>query len=353
LGEIASKKISLQSSGVRLNWELEEELSKNFTGAASDYLSFFLEETPVGILNGFYTDKSPFWIKSHNGGYSIFEDDKHFNDITFLERPKFFDKTTLKGTRMERLCKMVAPGFPIIYLNRGCMYLGPDQCKFCVVGYIDTEAKKDPHEVAEVVRSGVSEDVIKSHVALTAGALPDDLAIKLLGEATEAIKDEVNIPVAVNAELPRDVNNIKWLANADSVYFNLEIFDGSKRREIMPGKSEFTIDHYSRIFSECQEYFGDNQVASVLLAGLEEDESYLQGIDFLAKMGVMPVPVPFYPTFHSKLEGTKPPSKERMKYLYNESGNLVNEYGLDPFKTKAGFMKGGAIFAFKEVLRGI
>lgn len=45
----------------------------------------------------------------------------------------------------------------------------------------------------------------------------------------------------------------------------------------------------------------------------------------------------------------KPPSAERMRRIYERSVEIIRAYGLDPFKTKAGFMRGGAIFALKEV----
>jgi hypothetical protein len=353
LGEIADKKILLQSTGVKIDWELEEKLSQIKVGAVSDYMSFFIDGVPVGLLNGFYTDRSSFELKANGRGYAIFKDGEHFHDVTFLDKPLFFDLNTSIGTKMERLCKMVAPGFPIIYMNRGCMYWGPSQCKFCVVGYIDTEAKKDPYEVAEVVSEGVEEGAIKTHVALTAGAFPDDKGIKLLGEATEAIKDLVDIPVSVNAEPPRDLKHIKWLSNADSVYFNLEVFDPFRRKEILPGKSEFEVNYYDSVFKECFEYFEENQVASVLLTGLEDKDSYLHGIEHLTAQGVMPVPVPFYPVFHSRLENVDPPDAEMMMDVYVDSGDIMDEFGLDPFKSKAGFMRGGAIFSLKEVLKGI
>jgi hypothetical protein len=353
LGEIALKKIALQSKGVKLDWRLEEKLSKEHTGAVSDYLSFFIDEWPVGVLNGFYSDSSPFEIKPHHGGYAVFEGENHFCDISFLGRPSFFKGVTKNGIRMDRLCKMVAPGFPIIYLNRGCVYWGLKQCKFCVVGYIDTDERKDPFDVAETVAAGVDEGAIKTHVALTAGALPGDGALRLLGKTTEAIKDFVDIPVSVNAEPPRDLNHLSWVSGADSVYFNLELYDAAKRREIMPGKSEITVAEYDRVFSRSFEHFDEGQVGSVLLAGLEDDSSYLAGIEHLASNGVIPVPVPFYPAFHSRLENTSPPEAGRMMRIYIESADIIEEYGLDPFKTKAGFMRGGAIFALKEVMRGV
>ncbi|RMF91514.1 MAG: hypothetical protein D6733_00945, partial [Methanobacteriota archaeon] len=117
--------MEVQSRGVRIDWRLEEELSTDYVGAVSDYMSFFMDDVPVGILNGFYTDSSPFEIKRTDGGFAIYREGEPYQDITFLKRPAFFDRETNRGTVMSRLCKMVAPGFPIIYMNRGCMYWGP------------------------------------------------------------------------------------------------------------------------------------------------------------------------------------------------------------------------------------
>jgi len=233
------------------------------------------------------------------------------------------------------------------------MYWGQEQCKFCVVGYIDTDSKKDPSEVAEVVACGVEEGSIKTHVALTSGALPRDEALKLLGETSKAIKDLVDLPVSVNAEPPRKVENIEMLSSADTVYFNLEIYDRTKRKEIMPGKSEYTPEYYDRVFEECKEYFDENQIGSVLLAGLEDESTHIEGIEHLAKQGVIPVPIPLYPTFHTKIEKTHPPSEAKMKGIYLKTKETLDEHGLDPFKTKAGFMRGGSIFALKEICRDI
>jgi hypothetical protein len=42
-----------------------------------------------------------------------------------------------------------------------------------------------------------------------------------------------------------------------------------------------------------------------------------------------------------------------MKNIYLSSIEIIKEYGLDPFKTKAGFMRGGALSALKEVMKGV
>ncbi|MEE9594920.1 MAG: radical SAM protein [Candidatus Hydrothermarchaeales archaeon] len=355
MGVVAEKKMMLQSKGVRMTWELEKDLAKKFAGAESDYLSFFMDstKTPVGVLNGLYTDGSPFEVKEVEDGYAIFEDEELFADITFIERPSFFDSTTSSGVKMGKMCKLVAPGFPIIYMSKGCVYWGEKQCKFCVVGYIDTKDEKEPMETAEVVDAGVREGAIKSHVALTSGALARDRGSDLMASAAKAIKEKVEIPISANVEPPRDLDSIDKLkeAGADSIYINLEVYDEAKRRDIMPGKSGFGIDYYDGAFERCLEVFEENQVASVMLAGLESDTTCLEGVEHLACLGVVPVVIPFYPTAHSKLNGMCPPSVDRMRKLYTEAADIIREYGLNPFATKAGFIKGGAIFALKEVMK--
>jgi len=343
------KKILIQSKGLRIPWEIEKELNEKFTGVESDYPSFFIGDTPVALLNGFYSESSPFEIGRYKEGYGIFKEGELFTEVSFLPKKPFLERRTSKGTEMKNIVKMVTPGFPIIYLNTGCMYWGEKQCKFCVVGHIDTKKIKDPYEVAETVAAGVEEGAIKTHVALTSGALPGDRGLELLAETTSAIKSLVDIPVSVNLEPPDDIEKLSLLEDADSIYLNLEVYDEEKRREFLPGKSEFPVEYYYDVFEECFELFDENQVCSVLLAGLEEDETYLKGVEELACRGVLPVTTPFYPALMSKLSSASPPEAERMERIYRRAAEIINDYGLDPFKTKAGFMRGGAIFALKEV----
>jgi radical SAM protein (TIGR04043 family) len=347
----ADKKMELQSRGVRIDYALEERLKGDFPTATSDYLSFMMEGAPVAMLGGFYTDSSPYEIKETEGGFGIFKEEELFSKVEFLKRPDFFNDSTSDGVAMEKLCKLVAPGFLIVYLSTGCAYWGEMQCKFCVTGHIETIKNKKPAQVAELAEAGAGE--IGSHIALTSGALPKDRGSELLAETSRRIKEKVDVPLSVNSEPPKDLNMIDDMGKADSIYINMEVFDEKKRKEIMPGKSEFKAADYDRVFKRCTDTFEDNQVCSVLLAGLEEDNTYLEGVEFLAGRGVVPAVVPFYPTSLSKLNEKSPPPAERMKNLYLRSADIMKDHGLDPRKTKAGFIKGGALSALKEVMQNV
>jgi radical SAM protein (TIGR04043 family) len=349
--DIANLKMELQAKGVKIDYSLEEKIVKKFPTATSDYMSFLIGDVPVAMLNGYYTDSSPFEIKMRGNKFSIFKNGDFLTDVEFLQRPRFFDISTSDGVSMEKLGKLVAPGFLIVYMTTGCIYWGEAQCKFCVTGYIDTLKIKKASWIAELAEKGAKE--IKSHIALTSGALPKDRGSKLLAETVNSIKERVNIPVSVNLEPPRNMGWLDKLSNADSIYINLEVYDEKARALFLPGKSEFKLEYYDRIFKRCLEVFEENQVGSVLLAGLEGENTYLEGVEHLASLGVMPVVIPFYPTSLSKLNSLKPPSATKMKEIYLNSIDIIKSYGLDPFKTKAGFMRGGALTAIKEVMRGV
>jgi len=351
---LADKKIKLQSKGVRIDAELEENLKSGYCTAVSDYMSFMMQGIPVGMLNGFYTDYSPFEVKElEEDKFAVFENGELFSEIEFLPRPKFFDRKTKNGIAMSELLKLVAPGFAIIYMSRECIFVGKSQCKFCVVDKIGTSPHKDPADVAEAVYEGVKEKAIKSHIALTCGALSKDASYEILQNTIKETLSLAKIAISVNPEPPKKLEALEKVSEADSIYINLEVFDRKKRSEILPGKSKIKIEHYKKVFEECTRIFEKNQVCSVLLAGLESDESFLEGVEFLASNSVMPVVVPFYPAFHSKLEHVSPPPAERMKKIYGSSIDIIKRYGLNPFATKGGFMKGGAIFALKEVMNGV
>ncbi|MFQ6051141.1 MAG: radical SAM protein [Candidatus Hydrothermarchaeota archaeon] len=352
---VARKKILLQSKGVRIDFDLENKLKKRFSGVTQDFMSFFMDEIPVGILNGYFTEESPFEIRQIGNEQFVFKSDELFAKIRFLPRPDFLNKRTSEGIKMEDLCNYVAPGFLIIYLSQRCVYWRvKKQCKFCVTEYEDKLAEKNKEQIVELVEQALKEGSIKTHVNLTTGTLKGpDRGIKPLAEVTNAIKERFDVKVSVNGEPPRDLKYLDLLENADSLYINIEIFDEKYRKELMPGKGMIPIEHYVEVFKKSLEIFDENQVCSTLLAGLQRDEKLLEGAEFLAQLGVLPVVLPFYPRPFTPLENLKPPDAERMEKIYAETSEIIKDYGLDPFKTKAGFMRGGAIFALKEVYESL
>jgi radical SAM protein (TIGR04043 family) len=350
----ADIKMELQAHGLRVPERLQAELSMDHI-VQPQYISFMMGEVPVGIMNGPYSESSPFEVGIVEGKTWILKDGAPHVEIRFLEWPDFFDMKTSRGTPMSGICSLVAPGFTICYVNRGCVYWREEyQCRFCIVERLSSREVKDPRDVGETMRAGVEGGAIKSHVALTAGAQPGrDRGNLAVGEAADAIKELVDIPISANTEPPKDLGYLDSLENCDSAYFNLEVFDRQARQKWIPGKGRIPLQTYEEVFQRSLELFGENQVGSVLLAGLEEDRTLLEGVRWLAEQGVIPVVEPVYPLQGSLIPEMRPPAAGRMKALYEATIEIVDENGLRPDRTRAGFIKGGALSAMGEVRLGL
>lgn len=73
-------------------------------------------------------------------------------------------------------------------------------------------------------------------------------------------------------------------------------------------------------------------VETLLVAGIEDDESLLAGVEHLAERGICPLIAPFYPAAGSDLEqeGLRSPSAERMKGIYLKAAEILRKYDLTP-----------------------
>jgi len=89
----------------------------------------------------------------------------------------------------------------------------------------------------------------------------------------------------------------------DAAIMSLEVWDEAIRQRVCPGKGRVSRDEYMSAWTNAIEKFGEGQVASVLLVGLEPEESTIEGIDALVDLGVIPTLIPFRPYNGTPLVG--------------------------------------------------
>ncbi|MBI5233082.1 MAG: hypothetical protein HY880_01870, partial [Deltaproteobacteria bacterium] len=124
----------------------------------------------------------------------------------------------------------------------------------------------------------------------------DDGGIELLRPYIKAIKNHFNTLVAVEALPP---TNNRWIdetyaLGADSVLYNLEIYDKELFEIICPGRARLIgRERYLDALRYAATIFPSGTVSSHLIVGLEPPGSTCAGIDFLAGMGVVPI-LPIY-----------------------------------------------------------
>jgi biotin synthase-related radical SAM superfamily protein len=346
IGVLGKKKTELQTHGVRVPLELQEELMREWNAPAikNGRFVFCLESpedghlTTVLIINGKFADHTPFhMIKTDDGRFEVWKDDEKYTEVVMLPRPKFYDKQTSDGVRMSDIAVIGEPDHLRSVLNQRCGYQSIGKaCKFCAVeswwaGY----TSKTPAHVAEVAEAAYKEG-IAGHVTLSTGTkLSQGKGLEDLVATARLINSKACVTMTLNFEPLSDYAMLETLlregkeAGATTVLCNIECFDVDMRKDIMPMKGRNTIEDYMRVWDKCVNIFDHNEVYTMAIAGLgESDESILKGVELVASMGVVCSVVPHTPMRKAAYEDMTPPSVDRMLRLYEAALPIYESYGL-------------------------
>jgi biotin synthase-related radical SAM superfamily protein len=343
LGRIS---VELQTHGVIVAADLQEELERDWNAPAirRGRFVFLIEQPSTGlfttvlVINGKFAEKSPFcMVRAGDGRYQILKDGDKYTEIFMLPRPEYYDMKTADGIPMSDIAVIGEPGHLRSVLNQRCGYqqLGLG-CKFCAIeswwaGYMD----KTPIHVAQVAEAAWKEGMAR-HITLSTGTkLTAGKGLEDLVAAARLIRERTDLTMTLNFEPLNDFTLLERLlregkeAGATTVLCNIECFDEDLREGLMPLKGRNTIEDYMRVWDKCVAIFDHNEVHTMVIAGLgEDDESILRGVELAASMGVVVSIVPHTPMRHAAFEDMSPPSVARILHLYRMALPLYERYGL-------------------------
>ena len=346
VGVLGKKKTDLQTHGVLVSPQLQDELEREWNAPAIKNGRFvFCLESPVDgslttvlIINGKFSERSPFHLeKAAPGRFEVWKDHQKYTDVVLLPRPAFYDQTTSDGVPMTDIAVIGEPDHLRSVLNQRCGYqqLGK-ACKFCAVeswwaGYKD----KSPRHVAEVAEAACREGAAR-HVTLSTGTkLTAGKGLEDLVETARLVHQRTSATMTLNFEPVTDFSLLESLlqegreAGATTALCNIECFDESLREEIMPLKGKNSIQDYVQVWKKCVDVFDHNEVYTMAIAGLgESDESILRGVELAASVGVVASIVPHTPMRNAAYESMTPPEVSRMLYLYEAALPIYEKYGL-------------------------
>ena len=346
VGVLGRKKTELQAKGVKIPEELFDELEKEWNAPAvrNGRFVFCLESpddgtlTTVLIINGKFVEKSPFhMVKNDLGMFEVWKDDEKYTDVVLLPRPKFYDNLTSDGVPMSDVAVIGEPNHLRSVLNHRCGYqqIGKS-CKFCAIeswwaGYTD----KSPAQVAEVAETAYKEGMAKHATLSTGTRLSQGKGLEDIVETAKLIQAKADVTKTLNFEPLTDFSLLESLlregkqAGATTALCNVECFDESLREYIMPIKGKNTIADYIKVWQKCVDIFDHNEVYTMVIAGIgEDDASILRGVELAASVGVVASIVPHTPMRKAVFEDMEPPATERMLYLYEEALPIYEKYGL-------------------------
>ncbi len=293
-------KIDLMLRGIRLDNALEgHPLFKGRAGKGVDIIlpNEALVNVPCGDE---FTKASPYLLHSSGKHYTITAPkDGRGVPVKVVEPPSFYSEYTTTGKAFSDIATLHG-SYSVITPKPVCELFNKNaECRYCAGGFDKVEANPVVYTVDEVLET--AEAILKEGASdiiyLSIGYSDcDDGGIEFLAPYIVALKKHFRCLVAVEA-LPPKSN--KWIdetygLGADSILYNLELFDKELFETICPGLAK-TIgrERYIEALKYAATLFPNGTVASHLIVGLEPPGSTRQGIDMLTSMGVVPI-LPIY-----------------------------------------------------------
>lgn len=297
LNNPGSLKIDLMLQGTRI----DDPVVRAWACGSSGVDIMLPRSTLVNIpCNEEFTKRSPYLIRKKAGGEGfVITDGAGEVPVSFVERPAFYSKKTTTGVPFSKIAAshgsytVITPSPRCDFFNRSV------ECKYCA-GNFDISGNENVvytvEEVLEtveaVLREGASTVI---YLSIGFSDTPDG-GIEMLRPYIQAVKKHFNCLVAVEALPPKDNRwiNDTYALGADSVLYNLEIYDKELFELICPGRAELIgRKRYLDALKYAAGIFPNGTVASHLIVGLEPPGSTCMGIDCLTGMGVVPI-LPIY-----------------------------------------------------------
>jgi len=234
----------------------------------------------------------------------------------------FYEEKELTRGKLEPALAH-CPEQAFITLCERCIF----DCKYCPVPKLQGHVKNE-EEVVSIVDEVLKTGNLKA-ISLTSG-----VETSVEGEVERVLKllpalKKYNVPIGVSVYPTAGCSRKFYESGVSEVKYNVETMDREIFEKVCGGLS---LDYILDKLKEAVEVFGKNRVFSNFIIGLgESDASVQEGIERLAKMGVIPILRPVNP--HPLRVGecfTERPSPERLLKLAKIEAEILKKYELNP-----------------------
>jgi len=215
------------------------------------------------------------------------------------------------------------PEQAFITLCEKCIF----DCKYCPVPKLQGHVKSE-EEVLSIVDEVLRTGNLKA-ISLTSG-----VETSVEGEVERVLKllpalKKYNVPIGVSVYPTEGCSRKFYEEGVFEVKYNVETMDSKIFKKVC---EDLSLDYILDKLKEAVDVFGKNRVFSNFIIGLgESDSSVMEGVETLAKMGVIPILRPVNP--HPLRIGdcfTERPSPERLLRLAKIEAEILKKHGLNP-----------------------
>lgn len=351
----AMLKANLLSGGIKIQKETVKELRDNFKENNYGYNNpnwfinnepFILPQEivlPEEIIVSFrYRPNSPYEILVKEGEPFIFDKNRCVTKVKFSKRPAFYNKYTSDGALMKNIGSIYGLNALVFFTLNHCEFWDKGlQCKFCSIVptremFRKTEIQKDIDQVVEVALEATNEGNVDFINFIGGSFLDHNLEIQRHIRFIKAVKNALNVPEINGFLITIPPDNLKMIdkiyeSGIKGVKFNLEIYTPHLFKQLCPGKALFGREKFIKALEYAVKVFGEGNVYSNLIVGLEDKESLLEGAKYLASMGVVPEGNTFHPDKGTSLAYRSTFSQYELITIYREIAKIIRENHLKPF----------------------
>jgi biotin synthase-related radical SAM superfamily protein len=212
-----------------------------------------------------------------------------------------------------------------ITISERCIY----NCQFCSVP-VSQGKIKTKEEILAIVEKAKIRGKLKV-IALTSGIAtsPEDEIDRVVDIVKALAPYKVPIGVAVHPA-PHCSQRLRD-AGVTEVKYSVETMDPEIFDRVCRGRKGHTLDFILDSLRDAVQVFGRNHVSTNIIIGLgETDECVRQGVEYLARMGVIPIlrPISISPLRKEALKMATRPSPERLLKLTGLTREILEKYGL-------------------------
>ncbi len=329
--QLLELKIMLLNHGTRISKLALQKLTED---GGVNYKEFYAVDMTMCNLhinvpyNLGLTNLSPFVIDFDNNNYILKYWDKEIS-IVSLRLIDPLGSEVINGFKYNEISYLGIDRLRI-YHRTGCFYKEHDLgCKFC-----DIESNNKQitlFEVKKVLDSYIDNPDI-NHYLVGGGSDAPNSNFQTIFEIVRYIKQHTNKPIYLMCTPPMKIGILKELyqAGVTEITFNLEVYDRSIAKSIMPGKGNLSLGVYEAAFKEAVSIWGRNcKVRSAFIVGLESAETLLKGIEYVCQFGVSPILSLFKPIPQTPLKYMLPPSNKEIAEICYKVNKICKKYNVE------------------------
>lgn len=270
---------------------------------------------------------SSWWLDGSPESGFILRSGSFTAPVSFPRIPAFYNQTLADGRPVRNLVTLYGGGSLGVFVRGSCslVELGKP-CQYCSISPNRSRETGFPEVVSgNLLRSALEVALADrtcpvSQIMINGGNFPDPDRGFLYYARLCAIAREVIEKSGRDVELhlivfpPARLELLQELAGLQvAVAMNLEVCDPALFEKICPGKTEILGQaHILEALRRAVEVLGEGNVFSILVGGLEGQESMSDGMWLLAEQGIIPVINVFHPDPETPLAAHPAPSAERI-----------------------------------------